>query len=136
MRTRERSLHLRFTEQEWNNLMKQCSRSGLKPQAYIHRLIKNKPIRELPPVEYFEMLKNLRQINHNMNQIAVVANTKGFVEKEADDMFRKKPEKRVVELNRAEVRLLVTALMNFRNKVMKAGKPTEDINELLLMVLK
>ena len=51
-------------------------------------------------------------------------------------MFRKKPEKRVVELNRAEVRLMVTALMNFRNKVMKAGKPTEDINELLRMVLK
>lgn len=80
MRTRERSLHLRFTEQEWSYLMKQCSRSGLKPQAYIHRLIKNKPVKELPPVEYFEVLKNLRQINHNMNQIAVVANAKGFVD--------------------------------------------------------
>lgn len=51
-------------------------------------------------------------------------------------MFRKKPEKRVVELNRDEVCLMVTALMNFRNKVIKAGKPPEDINELLLMVMK
>ena len=46
-------------------------------------------------------------------------------------MFKKKAEKRVVELNPSEVRLLLTALMNFRNKVAKTGRPTEDINELI-----
>ena len=51
-------------------------------------------------------------------------------------MFKKKVEKRVVELNASELRLLVTALMNFRNKVARADKPTEDINELILMVTK
>ncbi|MBS7308051.1 MAG: hypothetical protein KIG43_08405 [Eubacteriales bacterium] len=51
-------------------------------------------------------------------------------------MFKKKAEKRVVELNPSEVRLLLTALMNFRNKVAKTGRPTEDINELILMVTK
>ena len=51
-------------------------------------------------------------------------------------MFKKKAEKRVVELNASELRLLVTARMNFRNKVARAGKPTEDINELILMVTK
>ena len=51
-------------------------------------------------------------------------------------MFKKKAQKRVVELNTSEQQLLVKALMNFRNKVAKAGKPTEDINELLLMVIK
>ncbi len=53
--------------------------------------------------------------------------------KEANAMlFRKKEEKRVVELNAKEVRLLRTALMRFRNKCLQAGKPTEDIDELLL----
>ena len=51
-------------------------------------------------------------------------------------MFKKKAEQRVVELNASELRLLVTALMNFRNMVARAGKPTEDINELILMVTK
>ena len=51
-------------------------------------------------------------------------------------MFKKKSQKRVVELNTSEQQLLVKALMNFRNKVVNAGKPTEDINELLLMVIK
>ena len=51
-------------------------------------------------------------------------------------MFRKKQTQRVVELDPAEVRLMLTALINFRNKAMQAGMPTEDINELILMITK
>lgn len=58
-------------------------------------------------------------------------------EKGGHHMFsRKKKEKFYVGLNSAEVRLLIKALMNFRNKCMALGKPTEDINDLLLMVMK
>lgn len=49
---------------------------------------------------------------------------------------RKKKNKVYVELNPAEVKLLIKARMNFRNKCMALGKPTEDINDLLLMVMK
>ncbi len=49
---------------------------------------------------------------------------------------RKKKEKFYVELSPAEVKIFVTALMNFRNKCMALGKPTEYINDLLLMVIK
>ena len=48
--------------------------------------------------------------------------------------FKKSP-KRVVELSPAEARLLRYALMQFRNKVLNAGKPTEDIESLLLMLV-
>lgn len=51
-------------------------------------------------------------------------------------LFHKKSEKRVVELSIQEVRLLHTALIRFRNKCLKAGKPTEDIDKLLLVVMK
>lgn len=50
--------------------------------------------------------------------------------------FHKKTEKRVVELTSEEVRLLRYALIRFRNKCLKAGKPTEDINGLLLMLMR
>ena len=46
----------------------------------------------------------------------------------------KKSQKRIVELSPAEARLLRHALMQFRNKVLNAGKPTEDIESLLLML--
>ncbi|NLD79760.1 MAG: hypothetical protein GX642_01135 [Smithella sp.] len=47
----------------------------------------------------------------------------------------KKSQKRIVELSPAEARLLRYALMQFRNKVLNAGKPTEDIESLLLMLV-
>ena len=44
-------------------------------------------------------------------------------------MFRRKPEKRMVELTPDEVRLMREALLAFRNKLLSAGKPTEDVND-------
>lgn len=51
-------------------------------------------------------------------------------------MFKKKGIRYVVELSPSVVRLMTTALMNFRNKCLRDGKPTEDINALLMMVMK
>jgi len=47
-------------------------------------------------------------------------------------MFRRKAEKRMVELSPDEARLLRGALLAFRNKLLSAGKPTEDVNELII----
>lgn len=51
-------------------------------------------------------------------------------------MFRRKAEKRMVELSLDEARLLWEALLAFRNKLLSAGKPTEDVNELIIKVMK
>ena len=51
-------------------------------------------------------------------------------------MFRRKAEKRIVELSPDEVRLLREALLTFRNKFLSAGKPTEDVNELIIKVMR
>lgn len=51
-------------------------------------------------------------------------------------LFWKKEQKVVVALSPREVRLMMTALLNFRNKAVKTGKPTEDINELILRIVK
>ena len=51
-------------------------------------------------------------------------------------LFWKKEQKVVVALSPREVRLMMTALLNFRNKAVKAGKLTEDINELILRIMK
>ena len=51
-------------------------------------------------------------------------------------MFRRKAEKRMVELSPDEARLLREALLAFRNKLLSAGKQTEDVNELIIKVMK
>lgn len=55
---------------------------------------------------------------------------------EVPDMFRRKKDKRIVELNPEELRLAKYALLGFRNKLVTQGKPTEDVNELLLKIMK
>ena len=50
--------------------------------------------------------------------------------------FRRKAEKRMVELSPDEARLLQGALLAFRNKLLSAGKPTEEVNELKIKVMK
>ena len=51
-------------------------------------------------------------------------------------MFRKKPKRFVVQLSKTEARLLLEAMISFRNRVAREGLPTEDINELILRLTK
>ncbi len=50
-------------------------------------------------------------------------------------MFRRKKNLRVLELSDAEKRLLIKAMIHFRNKLIVQNKPTEDVNEILLRLL-
>ncbi|MBQ6481257.1 MAG: hypothetical protein IJI45_09080 [Anaerolineaceae bacterium] len=50
-------------------------------------------------------------------------------------MFRRKKNMRVLELSADEKRLLIQAMINFRNKLIIQNKPTEDLNEILLRLL-
>lgn len=51
-------------------------------------------------------------------------------------MFHRKADKRIVELSSEEVRLMREALISYRNKLLSAGKPTEDVNGLIIKVMK
>ena len=47
-----------------------------------------------------------------------------------------KKEKRYLYLNSFEHRLAVAGMNHFRNYLIRAGKPTEDVDALLLKLLK
>ena len=51
-------------------------------------------------------------------------------------MFRRKAEKRIAELSPDEAQLLRGALLAFRNKLLSAGKSAEDVNELIIKVMR
>ena len=44
-------------------------------------------------------------------------------------------KKRRITLTDFEYRLLINALVDYRNKLLEANKPTEDVNELLMKVI-
>ena len=51
-------------------------------------------------------------------------------------LFRRKEERYVIELTRAQQRLFVECMMRFRNKCLREGLPTEDIDDILLELIK
>ena len=51
-------------------------------------------------------------------------------------MFGRSKRNRVLALGAGERRLLTSAMLAFRNKLLAGGKPTEDVNELLIRLMK
>ena len=51
-------------------------------------------------------------------------------------MFGRNKRDRVLVLCADERRLLTSAMLAFRNKLLSSGKSTEDVNELLLRLMK
>ena len=80
MARRTVKIDLRLTESEAATLNRDVKKAGVSREAYLRSLIRKMPLKEKPPVDVIDILKNLQQINNNMNQIAVKGNAKGFVD--------------------------------------------------------
>ena len=80
MARRTVKIDLRLTESEAATLNRDVKKAGVSREAYLRSLIRKMPLKEKPPMDVVDILKNLQQINNNINQIAVKANAKGFVD--------------------------------------------------------
>lgn len=98
MRKRTKEVMLWLTEDEYNTLKKNVGKTGLSMQAYLRKLIKGGQPKTLPPMEFFEILSELRRIGVNMNQIAIKANAIGFVDTNEYWSNMKALEKAISEL--------------------------------------
>ena len=73
-------IDLRLSEEEAAALNRDVRKAGVSREAYLRALIRKMPLKEKPPMDVIDILRNLQQINNNMNQIAVKANAIGFVD--------------------------------------------------------
>lgn len=80
MARRNIKIDLRLNEQEMERLRRDVARSGWSREKYLRALIEHSSIREIPSMDLISVLRNLQQINNNMNQVALIANAKGFVD--------------------------------------------------------
>lgn len=80
MARRNIKIDLRLNEQEMERLRRDVIRSGWSREKYLRALIEKSVIKEMPSMDLVAVLRNLQQINNNINQIALVANTKGFID--------------------------------------------------------
>ena len=77
---RNRQVLFRLTDEEYEKLLKDVKRSGLNREEFIRSALNHAVFKEMPQLEFTEILRHLRQINHNMNQIAMKAHTTGMID--------------------------------------------------------
>ena len=80
MRRRPYEIKLRLSEDEAQLLNTSVQKSGLSRESYLRALIKDKPIRERPPIDLINVLRSLQQISNNMNQLALKAHSLNFID--------------------------------------------------------
>ena len=77
MRKREIKKNFYLNDEEQEILKEKAIQVGLKEAEFIRCLIKGFIPREKPGKEFYDEIKNLRQIGNNLNQLTKYANTTG-----------------------------------------------------------
>ena len=76
-------------------------KSGLSKSAVLRGLINGTSIRASPPADYQAMISELRRIGVNLNQIALVANATGDIQREAYTQQACEINRAVLDIRRA-----------------------------------
>lgn len=80
MRKRDIRVVIRLNEKENKSLVTQVQNSGLSREAFIRLLIRGYSPKELPPLDYYVMMRELHAIGNNLNQLAAKANATGHLD--------------------------------------------------------
>ncbi len=71
----------RMNTREFQRLKTQVKKTGLSQEAFIRSLINGYMPKELPPIDYFSIMRELHAIGNNLNQLAAKANATGHIDK-------------------------------------------------------
>ena len=80
MRIRQHRIEFRLNEREFAKFDRAVKKSGLSYAPYVRHLVNDRVPQDKPPQEYFDILKELRSIGKDINQIAAVADSAGIID--------------------------------------------------------
>lgn len=89
---------MRFSEDEYLDMMEKVQKTHLSTGGFIRSAVKNLEMKEAPPAEYYELIREVRRIGYNINQLLKIANARGLMDA---PLIR-----RALEDNRATERML------------------------------
>ena len=79
MRARNNRMMLRLSDNECQTLKQSSEKVGVPREVYLRMLIMGTQPKEKPSADFYGMMKELNAIGNSLNQIAKVANSKGFI---------------------------------------------------------
>lgn len=74
--------NFRISEKERKLLERRAQDCGLTMSAYVRQLINGYHPKEAPSMDFYRMMRELKQIGNNLNQIAYVANNTGLIDED------------------------------------------------------
>lgn len=80
MTNRTLEIKVRFTRNELSSLNKKVKRTGMSREGYVRTLCNNKTPVELPPANYYALIREVRALGNNLHQIAYKANAQGLLD--------------------------------------------------------
>jgi hypothetical protein len=98
MRKRNIQIIVRLDKDENERLKKRVKKSGLSQEAYLRHLINDLVPTDAPPPDYHSMMRELRAIGNNLNQVARKAHVLNAVDV-------KRYEEAVAALNKAVIEI-------------------------------
>ena len=88
MRKRNCRVQVRLDGKEYQNFMKLVKKSGLSQEVYLRHLINGVVPCDVPPPDYFSMMRELHGIGNRLNQIAIKAHTLNVMDVQRYDETR------------------------------------------------
>lgn len=89
MRKRNCRFEVCFTKDELSDLTKKARKAHLSVGGFIRQAVRDLEVKEAPPADYYELIRQLRRTGSNLNQILKLANGKGLLDM---PQFRKELE--------------------------------------------
>ena len=95
MAKRNCRFEVRLTKDEFCDLTKKARKAGLTTGAFVRMAIAGQEIREAPSVDVSILIREIRRVGSNINQILKIANSNGLLE--VPDLRMALEENRAVE---------------------------------------
>lgn len=77
---RKQSFIVRMTKEELASLDKKVKKTGMSREGYVRTLCNNKTPVEIPPADYYALVREVRALGNNLHQIAHKANALGLLD--------------------------------------------------------
>ena len=73
-------MKIRFTKDELESLTKKSRKAGLSREGYCRRILNGATVKEAPSIDSMVMLRELRRIGYNLNEVLKKANAIGLID--------------------------------------------------------
>ena len=108
MRKRNNQINVRLNDSELKKLNKKALKSGMSREKFLRNLIAGAEIKPAPPVDFANLIREVRRLGNNVNRLINFANSKGYV-------------------NKIEITNTLTQLDNLEKTMWQAFKPGEAL---------